>query len=166
MVKGGLIIDSDKDKSIWDRQSTGRKVGLVIGIGIGSLFLMVIIAFFVVMFNPVIQTNNTTIHTNTQTTDSNISVTNNTISSTESNTQEMTKYDMGYEHGYLDGYDGDTSKSFSGDFGKGYSMGYENGMNDAGLGLEPEWQVNNIVYKRWSPSDTAYVDITTGQMVN
>ena len=39
-------------------------------------------------------------------------------------------------------------------------------INDFENGLNPEWQVNEVVYKRWSPSDTAYVDITTGQEVN
>ena len=122
-----------------------------------------------VTMNPAtdISTNTPTDNISTPTTTvSNVSVSDNTSSTSESNIQEMQKYDMGYEHGYLDGYDGDAYDSFSGDFGKGYSVGYDNGVNDYGYGLRPEWQVDNLVYKRWSPSDKAKVDITTGKQVN
>ena len=165
--------ESDKRKGFWNRQSQGKKAGLLLGLSIFILFLLVILIGIIATpyENTTDTSNNITNYTNVTNNSpatsivSNVPVNDNISSSDESNIQEMSKSEMGYEHGYLDGYDGNIKDSFSGDFGKGYDTGYENGINDYGYGLDPEWQVDNLVYKRWSPSDEAYVDITTGQMV-
>ena len=162
----GELKINNKKNGVWNRQSTGKKAGLLLGGSCMILFLTFYIIGITMVPIPNTTTETTSITNTTPTTVSNIPVSANSSTTSESNIQEMQKYDMGYEHGYLDGYDGDAYNSFSGDFGNGYSVGYDNGMNDYGYGLRPEWQVNNIVYKRWSPSDKAYVDITTGQMVN
>jgi len=166
----GELKNNYQRKGFWSRQSPGKKAGLLLG---GSCFIffliLIIVGATMVPYPNTTETNNSTNVTNNSpatSTISNVPVNDNSTTSSGSNIQEMQKYDMGYEHGYLDGYNGDAYNSFSGDFGKGYSVGYDNGMNDYGYGLRPEWQVNNVVYNRWSPSDKAYVDITTGQMVN
>ena len=162
-----LILDgSDKRNGFWNRQSRGSKAGFLISAALVGWIFIVLVAGGLYPSDNGYNINSTNTNNNpTTSTVSDIPVSNNS-SSSESNIQEMTKYDMGYEHGYLDGYNGDSNNDYSGDFGKGYSIGYKNGINDFENGLNPEWQVNEVVYKRWSPSDTAYVDITTGQEVN